>query len=383
MNKRLKVGIITIHKSTVNYGACLQCYALWKYISSLGYDCEVIDLLRPFAHKNYIPSKDDKINVLFRIKEELRKIIAMSKGYDRIFKNRVKQYEKFNSNVKYSQEYRSVDQLYSSPPIYDIYISGSDQIWNPNMLFDIAPYLLSFAPKNAIKLAYASSFAIEKLPENVKPKYKKYLNNYSFISVREESGKSIVSELVDKDATVVLDPVFLIGSQAWIDISDSSLVPDKKYILIYSLEINNKLISVAKDIAKARNYSIIMILASKKHYTVDGVTQDTNAGPLQWLGLINNAELLLTNSFHGTVFSMQFGTNFLCYIDLKSKVNNRITDLAKKFNIENNILCNNQINCVDELLKKASVDYSELSMKIKYEVNRSKKYIIEALDISE
>lgn len=380
MNKRIRVGIITIHKSTANYGACLQCYALWKYISSLGYDCEVVDLLRPSAHENYISSKNDKVDFLFHIKERVRKIIAISKGYNKIFKNRFEQYKKFNSNVKYSREYRSVDELYSSPPIYDIYISGSDQIWNPNMLFDIAPYLLSFAPKGSIKLAYASSFAIGRLPENVKQEYAKYLRDYSFISVREDSGKSIVSELLNKDATVVLDPVFLIEPQAWIDMSDNFLVPNKKYILIYSLDINQKLVSVAKDIAKNKDYSIIMILAAYKYYTIDSITQNANAGPLQWLGLIKNAELLLTDSFHGTVFSMQFGINFLCYIDSKSKVNDRIISLARKFNIENNFVYENQINSVDELLRKSFIDYSNLFVKIKDEVDKSKKYIIDALN---
>lgn len=380
MSKRIKVGIITIHKSTANYGACLQCYALWKYISSLGYDCEVIDLLRPSAHKNYISSKNDKVNLPFRIKELLREMIAISKGYNKIFKNRLEQYKKFNSNVEYSQEYRSVDKLYSSPPVYDVYISGSDQIWNPNMLFDIAPYLLSFAPKDSIKLAYASSFAISKLPENVKQEYAEYLSDYSFISVREDSGKGIVSDLLNKDAVVVLDPVFLIEPQIWIDMSDNFLVPDKKYILIYSLEINKKLISIAKDIAKNKDYSIIMVLASNKYYTIDGVTQDTNAGPLQWLGLINNAELLLTDSFHGTAFSMLFGTHFLCYIDSKSKVNDRITSIAKKFKIENNLIYENQINNVNELLKNSFIDYSKLSMRIKDEVSKSQKYIIDALN---
>ena len=145
-----KIGILTIQHSA-NYGACLQCYALWKYLTDNGYDAEVIDLHRPHGHADYVPSKQfrrmrpPKMTVRGKIKHILHQILRRKPHFVSLYSEEARPaFERFNSMIKMGPTYQSIDQLYANPPHYDIYMAGSDQPWNPTLAFSVEPYFLTF-----------------------------------------------------------------------------------------------------------------------------------------------------------------------------------------------------------------------------------------------
>ena len=136
-----KVGIITIHNSP-NYGACLQSYALYRYIQQQGNDVEIIDLHRPFAYEDYIPSKkyvscrSVKRSLLSKIKGNVKSLMGIKPKKPSLYSpSAIKKFDEFNSVIKLSKPYRGIDELYANPPLYDLYISGSDQLWNPTQAY--------------------------------------------------------------------------------------------------------------------------------------------------------------------------------------------------------------------------------------------------------
>lgn len=334
----MKIGIITIHKSEVNYGACLQCYALWKYISNLGHDCEVIDLLRPSQsgyHYKLNSIKGIKAFLILGVKLPISKALAILR--DKQFRRRINRYRDFNNIINYSATYSSPSEIDKTPPIYDIYISGSDQIWNPNMSFDNKPYLLSFVPYEKKKIAYASSLGVKSIPDNKRLLYSNLLNQYKYISTRENSGQEIVQKLTNKDIPVVLDPVFLLSIEDWEKVIDKTYKISYDYILVYSLHENKSLMSQATQLAKQLNYKVILVNANYNVNANNNICQLRDVGPSQWLNLIKESRLFLTDSFHGTAFSIILNTPFLTWVDSSSKTSDRIYSLLSSLKLEDRI----------------------------------------------
>ena len=209
-----RIGIITIQKCN-NYGADLQAYALGAKLRSLGYDAENIDYLF-YKNPRHLGGRADKpvlpISLVNRIKEKLFPAVSFLRGF-KCCRQRVARISRFDSwfraNVKVGQEYRSVKSLYDNPPQYDIYMVGSDQVWNPRLYSNIKPYFLDFAPKGARCVSYASSFGVSELSGIAFYRYKQWLRRFSHIGLREKSGADIVNAMaLDAEVAHVLDPTF-------------------------------------------------------------------------------------------------------------------------------------------------------------------------------
>ena len=340
-----KIGIITVQGTIGNFGASLQCFALWSYLDSKSFDCEVIDLLRA-GHPNYIES--DKYKWPLEKRSSIRRLLSFVKW--KIFlryrkpvqgntytSERIYNFNKFNSKINYSKEYKSIDQLYNNPPRYDIYLTGSDQVWNPNIGFYNEPYFLTFAPKNSKKISYASSIAISTLPDNYGKIYKKWLSDYDELSVRETEGKTIIEDLIEKDVSVVMDPTFLIESTKWKELA----IPPKrksKYMFVYTVVDNEPLIGYASK--KAKEMGLVMVVTMSipptRTYSEDTVFVDS-IGPLEWVGMIRDASCFITDSFHGTAFGIMLSTPFYVYISLASR-GGRIRSLLDIFSLSKQCL---------------------------------------------
>ena len=298
-----KIGIITVQKAPENYGACLQCYALWKFIKNQGHWCELIDLVRPWS-PDYLESK--------RFKEKHPK--AQIPFYKRILKSLVdsrkkipienKNFQAFNALMDYSDTYYSVDSLYDNPPVYDVYVAGSDQIWNPLMPFINDPYFLTFVPQGKKKISYASSFAVKEIPEGVWPSRPDWLDDYQAISVRETSGVDIVNNYFKKQATTVVDPTMLLTKNEW---EELLILPqtNEKYLFVYTLQYNQQIVDKAVGLAKDQGLMVYVVVSSTtgiRPEQNDGVRYIYTAGPKEWLGYIHAADYVITDSFHGSVF---------------------------------------------------------------------------------
>ncbi len=311
--KKPKIGLITYH-SAYNFGSALQTYGTIKTIRDLGFEVETIDYRTPsqtlwyqsdFSRKKGIRSMID--NFGFEFIKSKRKV-------------RARKYENFISSFLNPTEERYTDykSLKEADLHYDILISGSDQVWNigcgefkyePNDA--ILPYFLQFgSPKN--RIAYASSFGGQTL-RNIR-KYKNLLSTYDALSTREPIIKDYIKEATGRDVELVCDPTWLLDKHTWMDIPGIyNPTSSRKYIFVYALYWNfralNRWLPVIKELARINNMNVFCISPLNYHRDKD-INMIQDAGPLDFLSYISHASLVITNTFHGTIFSMNFERPF-------------------------------------------------------------------------
>lgn len=360
-----KIGIITIHNSP-NYGACLQSFALYKYISSKeGIDCEIIDLHRPH-YKDFIPSKiyvpyRSSTNTLRnRIKCFIKSFMKWRKNPPLYSQDAIEKFNRFNGLIKLSKPYRGIDELYANPPQYDLYVTGSDQLWNPSQNYCLEPYFLTFAPKGAKKISYAASIGITNLMENEKRDFKKWLGSYNDISVREEQAKLLLETFVDnKYITQVDDPTFLLTVDEWKRIA---IYPQQQspYILLFTLSFSPELLTYTLKLGKESGLEITNLAQIQPKSTNNEYKSVVDAGPREFLGYIANAELVITDSFHCTVFSILMGTkNFYTYISPCNNRGSRIKDLLHTFTLDHHLLSIDLQESYSQLLQNR-LEYAQI-----------------------
>lgn len=382
----MKIGIITIHKSS-NYGACLQSYALWKYISSLGCNCEIIDLHRPIhpdfiLSKKYVRLRAEKPNLFRRtllfIKHSIKKGKKVSIAPFVWSPELKEKFKEFNSQIKFSRPYRSIDELYESPPDYDIYVSGSDQIWNPKMPYCIEPYFLTFVNNDKKKISYASSVGISSLFPKEKEKYKQWLSSYDFISVREKTGVKLLRQITGFAIEQVCDPTMLLNREQW-EIQKKPITVKNKYILLFSLAYDKEAVDSCLKLAEESRCELIYLSVKQPLGDISKYTVVTNAGPGEWLSYIQNAELVITDSFHGTVFSIILHTkNFYSFVMKGSKNGSRIMNLLSTFALDSHFIKKFPMDSFDVLMGN-SIDYHAVESMLEHERERSIDYLKKAL----
>ena len=255
-------------------------------------------------------------------------------------------------------------------PQADIFFAGSDQIWNSffNNGKDPAFYL-DFAPLGTVKASYAASFATENIVTELKPQIKEWLSNMDYISVRESSGLNILNDLGIQEAVQVLDPVFLLPKEKWESIIEYTAENDS-YILLYDFDKNEQLGLAARELAHKNGWKVYSYL--------DNPYCDRcfkNAGPRAFLGLIKNAEMVISNSFHATAFSLIFEKNFWV-INRKEAINTRMRDLVESIDLGNRLVS----NVFD--INFESVDFSMIKELLKKKIDESKAYIDNAISRS-
>ena len=365
-----RVGIITIQKCN-NYGADLQAYALGAKLRSMGYDAENIDYLF-YKHPRHQGGGMEKpalpISLKNRIKEFLFPIIATLKGaHNRwVAIERRKRFDKwFSVNVKVGREYRSVKSLYDNPPEYDVYMVGSDQVWNPRLYSNIKPYFLDFAPNGAKCVSYASSFGVGELSGPVFYKYKQWLKKFSHIGLREESGKRIVKAMsLDAELAHVLDPTLLLNAKEWATVA---VEPDKKpvreYLLLYDLIASEETVALARRWARQNEWDVVRI-------------GDGGYGPGEFIWLFAHAEAVVTNSFHGTVFSILHHKPFYSVIPNGMGNAGRIESLLVKFGIVERMV---DASCCTGLEQRGMEDWPRVDSKLAEMRNASTEFLERAM----
>lgn len=332
MNK--KIGILTFQDSP-NYGANLQAYALQEVIKKFGYDVEVIDYHSP-CRKYPKQSKFRRIRSI--IWNSTAKIIFAS----RIRKRKTTEFKMKYLNLS-ERRYSTPDNLKMIDDIYDAIVVGSDQVWNSHNLNGDESFWLPFV-KNAKKISYAPSMGKNYIEETERLKIKDYLRDFDSISVREPSAAKLLSGIMDKKIQIAIDPTFLIPNEKWNTICSKRLIREK-YILCYympgDLSLERKIAELAQQLSKMTGYRITNI--GKKEYSkLKRNTSDRyDDGPLEFVSLIKNAEFVITNSFHGTVFSIIYKRPFWVPIHKKQKggggFNTRIVEMLMYLSLENRL----------------------------------------------
>lgn len=339
-----RVGILTIHNSP-NYGASLQSYALYKYVSQLpGIECEVIDLHRPYEDgyvksNRFVPYRGEPFSIKKNVKSVLKKILRRESKKVSFYSIGSKyKFDEFNKGIKLSRPYWGINELYADPPCYDVYMTGSDQVWNPTQPYCLEPYFLTFVPQGKKKISYASSIGVTELLESEKQDFRRWLSSYDAISVREHQAKDLLASFVNKPITQVADPTFLLDSTFWRNIA-VNYQQTEPYILLFTVGFDSNLLQFAMKISNESGLCLIY-LNQKLSEPIDGSYKVVNdAGPRDFLGLIAQSEMVLTDSYHATVFSLILKVkNFYAYIGSYNKRGSRILDLLKTYKEESHLL---------------------------------------------
>lgn len=307
----LKIGILTFHWAT-NYGAVLQCYALQQALTQLGHDVEAIDYYPKRYKKNlFYPFKTKRITHIKRRFSEVRKEKAIA-----IFRTK---------NLKCSKYFSSNKKLKNFKLDYDCVICGSDQIWNESFTRHAEhkrtyTYFLNFVPDNIIKASYAASFGTTKYPGDLMSELKSLLGRFDFISVREKTGLDILEDTGICNAQMVPDPTLLLDT---VDYKSFILdnAQNEKYIYVYMLH--------GKDAD-----ALPLINAAQRN---NKIVYCGNCGIEKWLTDIYYAEEVITNSFHGVVFSILFKKIFHAVLIKDSGMNDRIVTLLNALGLEDRI----------------------------------------------
>lgn len=336
----MEIKTITCH-NVYNYGASLQAYALQHFLQSLGHDVQIIDFLPYYFQRRYnlhYISPTSKYYKICRLHPFLTYTFNLIKlKYMNTTWGRKKMFDEFTKHFLSltKNRYETSLALKENPPLADIYIAGSDQIWNTDLNNGKEPaYYLDFGNPNIKRISYAASFGISKVNPNLTEFIKNSLNKIDAISVREQTGIKILQEL-GIEGELVLDPVFLLEKEEWKKLSQSSLkypnIKDGHYILVYDFMNDDRIKQMAYKIKSESNLPIVSI----NDYTPMDYADINinNAGPLEFLDLINRANVVISSSFHATAFSIIFEKEFYVY-PLKGQNNSsRMTDLLIKLDI--------------------------------------------------
>ena len=362
----MKVGILTITNGE-NYGNRLQNYAVQYVLESLG--CEV-ETIRNTTEQRKISKIKDKLNII----SPIYNVIGIKKIQ---LLNRLLRAYRFNEfTKKYIHKSKFIINKNLIPidikSYYDYFVCGSDQIWNPKFYFNSEIDFLTFASPEQ-RIAYAPSFGIDEIPKEKVDEYKKLINGIRCLSVREKSGAKIIKTLTGREAEVLIDPTLMLTKKEWLKISSKPKINlNERYMLIYFLGIlSEETKEDIKNISKENGLKIINLLdVSNK--------ESSFFNPEEFIYLINNAELMCTDSFHGVAFSILMNTNFLVFLrkGASYSMNSRMENILELFNMKDRIyeeckdkesFFNMNFNKVEKILdreRKKALEYLKTSLKI-------------------
>lgn len=331
MEKKKTIGIITFHASH-NYGSMLQAYALQYIINSMGFHSEIINF-RTQRQKYFYTPKFLKGGFKSRVKEL---IIQIPYLYDILRKQTL--FEDFlKNNLRVTdKEYTTLEELFSAHFDYDIYLSGSDQIWNFSIFdFDEA-YMLPFVHSGK-KIAYAASagHSSEDFARQEATGYVDLISKYDHISVREAKAAHTLSSLIGKNVDVTIDPTLLLPVKEWDAFAGNQPIIDYNYMLEYSPSrseiINNVCDSLANRLKiKAIKTIPYEYLSDKKVWP--HITPHLATGPKEFLNLVKFSKFVICRSFHGVVFSILFNKPFICIDSIEDIRINQILDICNMRN---------------------------------------------------
>lgn len=333
-----KVGVITLHNSP-NYGSCLQTYATQVVLTRVGADAEIIDYYR----KDAIPENEVNraLNGQLVKKMPIFKVpgvkqIAQIPVSRMVARRRAPLDEFRHSKLALTERsYYSADELDANPPAADIYCTGSDQVWNSiwNNGFDRAFYL-SFAPEGKRKIAYAASIGKATLEDWEAEPMQKALSSYSYISVREQEAADLLEHIGVHGAVPVIDPTLMLKRDDWEEIADS-WVSSEPYILVYQLNRNAEFDSYVQKVSKKTGLKVMRI-AYGVHEKRSGENAVVCPSVGRFLSLFLGAEIVITDSFHGTAYSVNLGKKFVSISP--GRFSGRIANLLDMTGLENHML---------------------------------------------
>jgi hypothetical protein len=335
----MKIGVVTFHRA-INIGAALQAFALQHFLKEHGCQSEIIDYRCPILEKQYYSAQWD----WQFIKRILSAIIR--NGVIKINTFKFEEFRKEHLPVSERAYYPS--DIRDANDVYDIFVTGSDQVWSWNCVGFDKTYFLDFVTKPNAKYAYAASFGGSELPKKFNLHYQELLKDFNEITVREASGKEIVSSVADRSASIVLDPTLLLHESTWREKLIEPYPSYKPYILVYLIAECKELLSRAKKIGEEKNLDVIYV--SDRIYKPSGVISKRNVGPKEFLSLVSGAQGVVTNSYHGICFSMIFKKELVVgLLRQNTAVNARLLHVISKYGLQKRLIDSEQFSLDTEI----------------------------------
>lgn len=384
-----KVGIVSCYFKD-NYGSMLQAYATKKILDKNEIPNETINIKYNKDFKNgkrkyylsQIPNFKFIKNKLGMVKLKIDK--KLNKQLGKNIAIRTQKYKEFRKEFNLSRSNNTFKDLTNqAKELYSDVIVGSDQLWLPvNVVADY--YTLNWVPDEINKISYSTSFGFSSIPNKYVELYRNFLNRINYLSTREESGVQIIKDIVARDAKLVCDPTILLTKDEWHEESSKERKYDEKYILCYFLGNNIEHRKFAERLRKKTGYKIVSLNHADEYVKYSDEFCDYapfDIGPREWISLIENAEYVCTDSFHGTVFSILFNKMFFDFRrhNNKSKVstNSRIDSLLDVAGIsKERILVGNED--IDKVLTY-KIDYNKVNENINKFREDSQKWLFDSI----
>jgi len=383
-----KIGYITIQQA--NYGSVLQTFATSYVLRKMGHTPVLIDYQYPTEyhklHSMGHEAKKYKLPLCERIWKNIFKysyrILHRLPIGQREYQNSVKRvleskYQEFLSQLDKTQISYDMDSILKSPPQFDIYMTGSDQTWNPRYYANDYSFLLNFAPDNKPKIAYAASYGTSKFYPQYAEDYGKYLKRYEAISTRESTGVYITKALSGKEAVHCCDPTLLLTKEEWMQFASKDKQIGEKYILVYmqSYAVNpypysDKLINRIKKITGIKK---VVVIGSEIYDIFKGYSIISDAGPREFLRLFADASFVVCCSFHSVAFSINFRKPFLAIASDKKTTDNRQSDILFTLGLESRIRVIG--DRLPESMEEIKIDYNPVEHKIADFRTRSQNFL--------
>lgn len=360
----MKIGIITFHRAE-NYGAVLQAYALQSYINKytqsaaqiVDYRCEAIE--HTYRASDLYKNKGFKgiLRYLARV--------GNTKRRNKIFRKFREQY--LNMSNSYTR-----DNLHILDKTYDLFITGSDQVWNNELVKNDSTYFLDFVSEKKKKASYAASLGMDKYDIDYFEINKRFLLQIAHISLREKSAADFYYRAYGLKVQVCLDPVFLLPAEDWRDFSKNATKKYvNSYILCFVIGTNAKCenaVNMAKQIRRMTGLPIKLFMGTYRFYKYTDLEHVKNVSPVDFVNLINNAAYITTNSFHATAFSTILHKNF--FVDIDVERNQRIIDLLEMAQLCERGCSAGVVDCID-----IETDWEKVDQRMSESIEESKKYL--------
>lgn len=352
-----KIGILTFHHSNHNFGAVLQAFSIYKLIEDLGHESYIIDF------------KPEKKGVKSHLFHFIQKKLGVSFS---LFRHKYipRIYKLTNSNA----------DLAELNDKFDGFVVGSDQVWRyKEDMKALSAYYLAFVNDDKLKIAYGASFGVDTWGGNESETlyYKKLVNRFNYLSVREHSGANICKNVFGVNSTLVLDPTLLLDKSNFIQIAEEvngkSKSQPEKYLAYMFLDYSKHTEDFFSHFASSNNLKFknikgTPIVPKKGFYHFNRVNK--------WLYLLKNAELVVTDSFHCIVFSIIFKKKFICLAN-KNRGTTRLQNLLALIGHQDRFF--NDTHEIDKSKVFNEIDYSEVEKKLKPYQKKSFDFLKNAL----
>lgn len=370
-NKKKQVCISTWYRS-MNYGTGLQALALRKFLEELGYSCYFLEAKRP--------EKTKTGSVIYRkISFSLIEKAVYKLKYKKTFDKRrelIHKYDREHNDVFTINTEKDIAELNQKT---DIFIAGGDQIWNPYVLEE--KHLFTMVADGKKMISFGTSVGVTEIPHDLRKVYKTYLSRFQAISVREKQSVQAL-DFLQREVTEVIDPTLLFDAEGWRFLTDKAELKQdylpKPYILCYFIGERRTYWNYVKMMQQETGYRVLVLpvnyLGYRKRYE-----KITDVTMREFLALIQNAAIVCTDSFHATLFSIQYQKEFYVLKRFKDESrqsqNGRLENLLRRYHLYDRLIQDE--SCFK---RKKSEDYQTVLQEIEKERERSIKWLMQALE---